>query len=372
MNATPAAADASALPGPARFSRGLHAFAIAMVATTFGLVMLGGTVTSKGAGLAVPDWPTTFQHSMFTYPLSKLQGGEWWEHTHRMLGSIVGVQVLVLAGWVWITQTGRDGLRWLGMTMVGLVIIQGLMGGLRVTETSIGLAILHGVLGQVFLCTTVAVAAATSRWWIEQLNARRENPAPQAAPLPGATLSLVLLGVLLVQLILGACVRHTGSGLAIPDFPSSYGGVMPPMNKAALTAMYRAMPEDQFTQEYTVFQVHLHFGHRVWALAVLAAVVATATRVVRHAADPRLRNPAAALMALTLVQVLFGAMVIWTGKHPEMATVHQATGAAILATAALLALRLRRAQAPALAAGDAAPGAASPAGPASSLQGARA
>ncbi|MCX5661114.1 MAG: COX15/CtaA family protein [Planctomycetota bacterium] len=338
--------SASASPSdatPTPYRAWLHRFAVALVVTTFGLVALGGTVTSKGAGLAVPDWPTTFQHSMFTYPLSKLHGGEWWEHTHRMLGSIVGLQVLILAGWVWLTQTSRTGLRWVAMAMVPLVIVQGLMGGLRVTETNVGLAFLHGILGQLFLCAGVAVAAATSRWWIDQLNARAGNSLPRS-PLPaGATLSLVLLAVLVVQLVLGAAVRHTGSGLAIPDFPSSYGKLLPPMNKAALREMYQAMPEEQFTQEYFVYQVHLQFGHRLWAVVVLGMIVATATRVARHTELAKLRRPAAALVALTLVQIALGALVIWSGRHPEIATAHQATGAALLATAALLAMRLRRA-----------------------------
>lgn len=321
----------------------LHAFAISVVITTFCLIALGGAVTSKGAGLAVPDWPTTYDRAMFAYPLHKLQGGEWWEHTHRMLGSIVGLQVLILAGWVWLTQTHRDGLRWLGMASVALVIVQGLMGGLRVTEVSIALAIIHGITGQLFFCCIIAITAATSRWWLNQINT---PPAAAPARAGGFKLSLLLLAVLFVQLCLGAGVRHTNSGLAIPDFPSHYGGVLPPMSKSALAQVFAEMPQEEFTQEYSMFQVHLHFGHRLWALIVVAVVVAAVTRVGKHHLDAMLRRPAAALALMTLTQFALGAIVIWTGRHPEAATAHQALGAAVLGVAALLAMRLGRANIP--------------------------
>ena len=72
----------------------LHRFAVLLVIATFALLALGGTVTSKGVGLSVPDWPTTYDHNMFLFPTSLWIGGIFWEHTHRLLASLVGLSHL--------------------------------------------------------------------------------------------------------------------------------------------------------------------------------------------------------------------------------------------------------------------------------------
>jgi cytochrome c oxidase assembly protein subunit 15 len=319
---------------------------VLVVLATFVLVIVGGTVTSKGAGMAVPDWPTTYDYNMYLFPPSMWVGGIFWEHVHRLAGATVGKLTIVLAAWLWLTQKTRPWLRWLGLAALGLVIVQGVMGGLRVREIDYRWGVVHGIVGQLFLAMLVLISAATSRWWIQR-------PAtPAAGTIDGdgirrcrqvKRISLAVLVIMLLQLGLGAAMRHSGAGLAIPDFPGSYGGVLPPMNEHELHAAIDMIPYENYAARTfpTVPQVHLHFGHRVWALAVTASVVWMLSRLgpllgtVRH-----LRVPAICVVLMLIGQLALGASVIWSGRHPEIATAHQALGAALLATTTLLAIRI--------------------------------
>lgn len=190
-------------------------------AATFLLVIAGGLVTSHEAGLAVVDWPNSFGYSMFLYPLSRMTGGIYYEHAHRLFGSLVGLTTLVLAVHVWRAKASIW-VRRLALVALALVIIQGLLGGLRVTghltmstnasemAPSIALAVAHGVLGQVFLGLMVVLAVLTSRLW-----GNRDQVGDSLHRFGGTTLYYWLAGTLLVQLILGALQRHIGWGLVI-------------------------------------------------------------------------------------------------------------------------------------------------------------
>lgn len=319
----------------------LHRFAMLLVATTFGLIMLGGTVTSKGVGLAVPDWPTTYGDNMFLFPPSLWKGGIFWEHTHRLLGSVVGMMCIAMMIWLWVTQRQRPWLRWTGVALLAAVITQGIMGGLRVTELSTSLAVLHGITAQLFLCLTVLIAAATGRHWPALRQKAVEQIAfPRASLMRGMT--VLLLATLVLQLALGAAMRHNDAGLAIPDFPTSYGSLVPPFDDAALvTAMDQVVPYDEHHGYYTGPQVAVHFAHRAGAVVVSIVLIATLVVIAKRLADESaIRRPMLALLALLIAQAALGASVIWTGRHPEVATAHQATGAILLATAALLAMRI--------------------------------
>src|SRR6478752_7122020 len=92
----------------------LHRFAVFTAAATLVLICVGGIVTSKGVGLAVPDWPNTFGYNMFLFPISKWVGGVFYEHTHRLLASAVGFLTTILAVWLWLKED-RRWLRWLGV-----------------------------------------------------------------------------------------------------------------------------------------------------------------------------------------------------------------------------------------------------------------
>jgi cytochrome c oxidase assembly protein subunit 15 len=197
---------------------GLPAFAAVAAATTFLLIVAGGIVTGSQAGLAVTDWPNSYGYNMFLYPLSRMTGGIYYEHVHRLLGSLVGLTVLVLAFHLWRSDE-RRWLRRLGLGALALVIVQGVMGGLRVTghftlsddpavtRPNLWLAVVHGVTGQIFFGLMVAIAAVCTRRWREAATVAADGAGLDRR------LSLWLLAVLLLQLGLGSLLRHTDAAL---------------------------------------------------------------------------------------------------------------------------------------------------------------
>src|SRR5579859_7642702 len=110
----------------------LNRFSWLTAAGTFLLIGLGGLVTSHEAGMSVPDWPTTYGYNMFLFPFHLWTGGIFYEHTHRLLASLVGFLTIVLTAWLWVREP-RRWLRWLGVSALLAVITQGVLGGLRVT-----------------------------------------------------------------------------------------------------------------------------------------------------------------------------------------------------------------------------------------------
>ena len=177
--------------------------------TTFLLILAGGLVTNTGAGLAVPDWPTTFGHPMFLYPWSKMVGGVLYEHSHRLIGSMVGLLTLALALVFWLVEP-RRWLCWLGSLALGAVILQGILGGLRVVLLQDSLAILHGALAQAFFGLMASLVLLTSREWKVQATAIQGKA-------PGHLLGLSVLttGGIFAQLVVGAFVTHLGARLDV-------------------------------------------------------------------------------------------------------------------------------------------------------------
>lgn len=312
---------------------------------TFGLLILGGTVTSKGAGMAVPDWPNTFSYNLFLFPISMWEGGVFWEHTHRLWASGIGFIAIILCVWFWMTAKNRKWVGYLGTWLLVLVIIQGVLGGIRVTEIDWRFGILHGILGQIFFCLVIFAAALTGKTWQqsppESLQADRfKKP---------IRLGWILLGVLLVQLSLGAAMRHSGAGLAIPDFPTSYGSWLPPMTQDALDQAIAAHPQNiQHDKNgdpvaFKIWHVHLHLAHRSWALVVIVHVLLLVLKSKEFfPLIPSLASPMRVILILLILQLALGMLVIWTGKHPEIATAHQVIGATLLGMVSLVQIRLTR------------------------------
>ena len=145
-------------------ARWLNRFAWFTAVTTLLLICSGGMVTSKGVGLAVPDWPTTFGYNMFLFPVSKWIGGVLFEHTHRLIASTAGFLTIILAIWLWRTED-RPAVRTLGLLAVGGVILQGILGGLRVTMLKDQIGIFHACLAQAFLGLIVLIAIVTTDFW---------------------------------------------------------------------------------------------------------------------------------------------------------------------------------------------------------------
>jgi cytochrome c oxidase assembly protein subunit 15 len=175
-----------------------HRLAVTTVVATFVLILFGGLVTNTGSALAVPDWPTTFGYHMFLYPWSQMVGGIFYEHSHRLLGSLVGLLTLGLAAALW-----REGgvLRWLGLVAVAAVVVQGVLGGLRVVLLRETLAIIHGCLAQAFFALAAAVALLTSA--THRLPVQGIDPSLRR-------LTVAAAGVVYGQIVLGALITHAG------------------------------------------------------------------------------------------------------------------------------------------------------------------
>src|SRR5207247_7700319 len=127
----------------------LNRFAWLTFVATLLLICSGGMVTSKNVGLAVPDWPTTFGYNMFLFPVSKWVGGILFEHTHRLMGSLVGFLTVILTVWLWLSED-RKWMRNLGLIALGGVILQGGGGGRRVHSNDDGIGMFHYGTAQAF------------------------------------------------------------------------------------------------------------------------------------------------------------------------------------------------------------------------------
>jgi heme a synthase len=308
------------------YQRWMHWFAALTAVSTLGLIGLGGLVTSHGVGLAVPDWPTTYGYNMFLFPVSYWIGGIFYEHTHRLAASLVGLLTTILAVWLWLREP-RAWVRWLGLAVFLLVLLQGLLGGLRVTMLKAELGIFHATLAQIFLVLTSALALFTSRWWI----IRKEREEVQVNWGWGRALVVAGSALIFLQLMLGATMRHQHAGLAVPDFPLAYGKVWPPTDPQFLERVNRERLDYREYNNVTAFQIYLHMGHRVMAVAILILTGWAAFKLF----GMRQRVPQAAWFGLAwfgtiLVQAGLGVATVLSGKAADIATLHVVMGAASL------------------------------------------
>src|SRR5215217_8158959 len=101
--------------------------ALATAVATFPLIFMGALVTSHGAGMSVPDWPNSYGYNMFTFPPRLWVGGILYEHTHRLMGTVVGMLSILLAVQAWRTEP-RRWVRWLTASVLGAVFFQGVLG----------------------------------------------------------------------------------------------------------------------------------------------------------------------------------------------------------------------------------------------------
>lgn len=189
-----------------RAQRGVHWFAWFTVAATFLLIVIGASVTSNRAGLSVPDWPTTWGQNMFLYPLNRMIGGIFYEHSHRLMASFVGLLSIGLAVWL-VAVEKRRWVRWLGIAALGAVITQGILGGLTVlTYLPAQISIAHAALAQGFFCMVVTLALVTSSRW------HHDGSEPcRLRVLPWFALATTVL--VYAQLILGATLRHANKAV---------------------------------------------------------------------------------------------------------------------------------------------------------------
>jgi cytochrome c oxidase assembly protein subunit 15 len=359
----------------------LFRFAVLVALATLGLVCIGGLVTSKGVGMAVPDWPTSFGYNMFALPISMwMTGGVFHEHTHRVWASGVGLLVVFLTRWVaggdarkplarvgcfevaaglvlmrvnplWKGEAhfllGIGGvvlaaaaLPWksapasrlsvrLAWAAFWLVQIQGSLGGLRVvldswaiggTTGGVVFGMIHGCLGQVFFVLVSCLAFSLSRGyprWIRNVGR-----------FAGGGWVFLGTGLVFGQLLLGLWMRHQHAGLAIPDLPLAYGQWWPRTDPESLL---RYAGRREGVDVITALQIHMHLFHRINAILAVSAIAMAfrASRVVTPGLP--LRVLGTAWMHLVLVQFALGLFTVITDRAADVATAHVAVGSLTLA-----------------------------------------
>ncbi len=288
------------------------AFAWVTATATFFLLAIGGIVTAQEAGLAVVDWPNSFGYNMFLYPLSRMTGGIYFEHAHRLFGSLVGLTTLTLAIHLFRTDD-RTWIRGLGFAALVMVIVQGILGGLRVTgrltlsaspedtAPNLILAMIHGVFGQVFFATLVSIAVFTLPSWRNPRNVIRTSSARTER-----IMAIFLVALTVVQIATGAILRHTAQ------------------------------------------EVMVHIGGAVFVAVLAAACGIRAWGL--YAGQSLLQKIGLSLIGIVSFQLLLGLLALWatnvertvqavpTALDVVFTTLHQATGAVVLAVSVVLLL----------------------------------
>jgi cytochrome c oxidase assembly protein subunit 15 len=299
----------------------LRRLAFIALAATLPLLLLGGLVTTTRSGLAVPDWPGTYQGNMFLYPISLMASSQpvYLEHSHRLFGALVGLTSIALLATA-LRVDRRIMIRGLAGAIFALVCLQGLLGGYRVTEKSQFLAASHGVLGQViFLLMGVFAGTVTLAY--------RQGPtAVDPTDRRRRALGTALVHTLTLQLIFGAMYRHTGSPHAL----------------------------------YT----HIGFAFLVATLGLVAGMVAASRKPDGSAYTPAVRTAGTTVVALVALQFILG-WGAWAANPPSdfqkvptsaelhtltpqpawkvaIRTAHQGNGALLIGAAGVLFALVRR------------------------------
>ena len=318
----------------------LRRFSKFLVVATIALIFVGGQVKSHDAGLSVPDWPSSYGQNMLLYPVSEWDGGIFYEQSHRVLAFSVGVLSILLCGWLLFGESHRW-VKVLGFLALGGVIAQGVLGGMTVLFVQPAwLSSLHGVVAQGFLMLVIFIAYTQSRE-----RARRESSVGEVLPLPSAKPILVLLAIVFIQLIVGAFMRHTESGLAIPDFPLMAGGVVPWFTAASVEWVNTwrvdyAFETGRVLPEVTLSQIWVHFAHRAGAVLVLLSLAYALIRTFKdREASPHMWRGTMLLGGLVAIQATLGITTVLTQKVPLVTSLHVVTGAATLGYVTLLAFR---------------------------------
>ena len=357
-------------PPQAAYRPLLHRYALFLAGWTFLLLLAGALVTSTGSSLAVPDWPLSFGKF---FP--NMTGGVFFEHGHRMVAGVAACLALGLGIFLLLKEEGRKGpkiavgaglaamflaqaailalgpftfyggdellmattlllfvlplfgalilspdpIRRLVGWAIGAVLLQAALGGATVLlHLPTWISVCHAGLAQIFFCLVVTLALVTSKSWIEEKNHRLDDrPSPVRRWALGTTI------LVYCQIVVGAVTRHSGAGLAIPDFPLSFGALLPPEWTAAIA---------------------LQFSHtRIGASLVLLFVAHTAYRVCFHFPEERgLFLPAAAAGFFVWLQCFLGLLIIVTSKAIFPTSVHVIVGAATLASMLVLTLNCFR------------------------------
>lgn len=285
----------------------LYSFIWISLAAILILLFAGGFTTSIRAGMAFLDWPLS---NGSLNPAGWLDDTDQFaEHSHRLLGMQIGILSLILMAWVWLREE-RPFVRKLAIAIVGLVILQGFLGGLRVLLdplngiesiwVSRGFAIAHAFGGQLILCL-----------WVSQLVLQSHRGVHSPSLLERkCNLGYWVTATLIIQLLLGAIMRHSDAGLAIPTFPK--------------------LPDGSWIPHTWNFAVGIHWAHRAWAIVVSLALIALAVQFWREK-ENFFKILSISMLIILVLQIALGIHVILLLKNPYVTTFHMLIGAILLA-----------------------------------------
>jgi len=285
----------------------LNRYAILVACATFFLIIAGALVTSHDAGLATPDWPLSNGQ---VFP--KMVGNLFWEHGHRLIATSVGILTIGLVTYLHRSER-RVWVRRLGLFALLAVIAQGLLGGLTVKlMLPLSVSTAHATLAQIFFCTTVSLAVFTSRSWMAP-----RPPLEEKGNLQLRLICLVALVTILIQLVIGATLRHSATW--DEDLPTDL--------------------------------VLTHIGGAIAVTLILGTSIFLVLR--RHASEPFLARPAMIALGLLAIQLVLGLAAYMTRLasphdpqplNPMVAitVAHVACGALVFATTIVLTLRTFR------------------------------
>ena len=285
-------------------NKGLNLFALLVAGATFFLIIAGALVTSHDAGLATPDWPLS-NGQLFP----EMVGNLFWEHGHRMVATTVGILTIFLVLYLFRSE-GRRWVRRLGVLALIGVIAQGLLGGLTVKlMLPIWVSTAHATLAQLFFCTTVSLAVFTSKSWHQTRAVSEEK-----GSVPVRYLCVLALVTILMQLVLGATLRHSA----------------------------------RWDQDLPTELVFAHIGGAITVSLVLGGAIFLVMR--RHKGEPFLTRPATIALCLLATQLVLGIAAYMTRVaspyEPQplnpmvgITVAHVACGALVFATTIVLTLR---------------------------------
>ena len=324
-----------------KYNSKLHYWSVLTTICTFILIFIGGLVKSTESGLSVPDWPTTYGENMFLFPLSSMVGGILYEHGHRLFASLVGFLILVQTFWILLKENRRWLIK-LSIITLFTVIIQGLLGGLTVHFLlPVWISALHGIIAQTTLCITVLISVSTSKSWIQSSKEIVSSKIFKIA----STVTILIW----IQLVLGAVMRHSESGLVAFDFPSMNGDLVPSVERVydyneirndfiwdnidnSDSELIQRHILDEHLEPITPFKILIHFSHRFWAFIVLGGISILFFVVIRDSNSSELMKISVIfLLIIGLLQILLGVFSIWSIRDIIITTLHVGNGSLVLA-----------------------------------------
>jgi len=271
------------------YNPGVHRFSIFVVAWTVLLFVAGALVTSKEAALSVTDWPKS--HGSWVPPLSSLQGGDFYEFSHRFVAGGLGIWVLLLAIALFVKEN-RAWLKWLGAVAVLGVIVQAVLGGQVVIRLlHYWLPVIHACFAQIVFAAVLGVAMFTSKWWVS------ERPQLEDSGTPSMNSIAVLNAVVIYfQVILGAGFRHK----EIPIWPHAAGAlvVLGVVTWTAVTLRKRFEASPELSRARVLL-------HAIFGLQFLLGLAAYWSRL--STADAP--QPMPVMVTLTVIHTVVGAIL---------------------------------------------------------------